>query len=69
MPVMSLNVEIVARASALHPEDPDQVLVMRTIRDNSNDIELIIGGTTVVVSILEMLAAVDILNRAAGGDC
>jgi hypothetical protein len=42
---------------------------MRSIADDPDNVEVSIGDATVKVSILEMLSAVDILNRAAGGDC
>lgn len=69
MPVMLVRIDLEDRNRRLHPDDPDQFLVMRSIGDDPDNVEVSIGDATVKVSILEMIAAVDILNRATGGDC
>ncbi len=69
MSVMLVKIDLEDHNRRLYPDDPDQFLVMRSIADDPDRVEVSIGDATVKVSILEMLNAVDILNRAAGGDC
>jgi hypothetical protein len=69
MSVLLVKIDLEDHNRRLYPDDPDQFLVMRSIADDPDNIEVSIGDATVKVSILEMLSAVDILNRAAGGDC
>jgi len=67
MSVMLVKIDLEDHTRRLHPDDPDQFLVMRSIADDPDNVEVSIGDATVKVSILEMLNAVDMLNTAAGG--
>ena len=69
MSVLLVKIDLEDHNRRLHPDDPYQFLVMRSIADDPDKVEVSIGDATVKVSILDMLNAVDILNRAAGGDC